>query len=113
MDKATSVIAAFEAGKLPSTQQFNQFVDWLNDVGIAKLEPTSNTELSAQGRVLANDLRHVLEAYKTLGSNKNCAFLDLHYVIPTFHSYRAYSRQYLAESRLALDRRRFDRYPRG
>jgi len=72
MDKATSVLAAFEAGKLPSTQQFNQFIDWLNDVGIAQLEPTANTDLSAQGRVLANDLRHVLDAYKTLGSNKNC-----------------------------------------
>jgi hypothetical protein len=74
MDKTTSVLAAFEAGKLPSTQQFNKFIDWLNDVGIAKLEPTSNTELSSQGRVLANDLRHVLESYKTLGSDKNCPF---------------------------------------
>jgi hypothetical protein len=74
MDKATSVFAAFEAGKLPSTQQFNQFIEWLNDIGIAQLELTSNTELSAQGCVLANDLRHVLEAYKTLRSNKNCPF---------------------------------------
>lgn len=87
MDKASSVFAAFEAGKLPSTQQFNQFIDWLNDVGIAQLEPTSNTELSAQGRVLANDLRHVLEAYKTLGSNKNCPFLILLYFICAFSDF--------------------------
>jgi len=85
MEKVTSVLAAFEAGKLPSTQQFNQFIDWLNEVGIAKLEPTSSTDLSAQGRVLANDLRHVLEAYKTLGSNKNCPFFFL-FVIHISHS---------------------------
>ncbi|KAJ3501731.1 hypothetical protein NLJ89_g9206 [Agrocybe chaxingu] len=71
MDKTTSMLAAFEAGKLPSTQQVNRFFDWLNDVGIAQIEPTENTELSAKGRVLANDLRGVLDAYKQLGIHKN------------------------------------------
>ncbi|PPQ81993.1 hypothetical protein CVT26_004370 [Gymnopilus dilepis] len=71
MDKSSSVIAAFEAGKLPSTQQFNQFIDYVNDVAITKVEPSSQTELSSQGRVLANDLREVLDAYKQLANSKN------------------------------------------
>jgi hypothetical protein len=71
MDKSSSVFAAFEAGKLPSTQQFNSFIQWLSDVGITKAEPTADTALSAQGRVIANDLRQILDAYKQLANNKN------------------------------------------
>lgn len=73
MDKSTSVIAAFDAGKLPSTQQLNAFIDWLNTVGITHIQPESSGDLSSQGRVLANDLRHVLDAYKQLANNKNGA----------------------------------------
>ncbi|KAF8799376.1 hypothetical protein BYT27DRAFT_7227880 [Phlegmacium glaucopus] len=68
MDKTSSVIAAFEAGKLPSTQQFNSFIEWLSDVGITQVEPTA---LSSQGRVIADDLRQILDAYKKLANNKN------------------------------------------
>ncbi|KAF8888404.1 hypothetical protein CPB84DRAFT_1786289 [Gymnopilus junonius] len=71
MDKSSSIIAAFEAGKLPSTQQFDHFIDYLNDVAITKVEPSSQTELSSQGRVLANDLRKVLDAYKYMAANKD------------------------------------------
>ncbi|KAG6852139.1 hypothetical protein C0991_002655, partial [Blastosporella zonata] len=71
MDKATSVLAAIDAGKLPSTQQLNDFIDWLNNVGIASVEPTSSGNLSSQGRLLAKRVRQVLDAYKKLGSNKN------------------------------------------
>ncbi|KAH9475246.1 hypothetical protein JR316_0012357 [Psilocybe cubensis] len=100
MDKASSVLAALEAGKLPSTQQINVFIDWLSDVGIARVDANlakaaeevdeavsaaaasqnvdvnANTNinadaLSAQGRVLASGLRGVLDAYKQLGINKN------------------------------------------
>ncbi|KAF9476292.1 hypothetical protein BDN70DRAFT_882609 [Pholiota conissans] len=71
MDRTTDILAAFEAGKLPSTQQTNAFIDWLNEVGITQIEPNANTELSSQGRVLANDVRRVLDAYKQLGSQKN------------------------------------------
>jgi hypothetical protein len=71
MDKASSIIAAFEAEKLPSTQQFNSFIQWLSDVGITQIEPTADTALSSQGRLIANDLRQVLNAYKQLANNKN------------------------------------------
>ncbi|KAF8152356.1 hypothetical protein B0H34DRAFT_784565 [Crassisporium funariophilum] len=71
MDKSSSVIAAFEAGKLPSTQQFNAFVDWLRDVGITQVEPSADGELSKQGRVLADDFRLILDSYKQLANNKN------------------------------------------
>ncbi|KAG6900015.1 hypothetical protein C0993_004198 [Termitomyces sp. T159_Od127] len=71
MDKASSVLAALDAGKLPSTQQLSQFIDWLDHVGIASIEPSSSSNLSSQGRLLAKRVRHVLEAYKKLGANKN------------------------------------------
>ena len=74
MDKASSVIAAFEAEKLPTTQQFNSFIQWLSDVGINQIEPTADTALSSQGRLIANDLRQVLDAYKQLANNKNGMF---------------------------------------
>jgi hypothetical protein len=71
MDKSSSVLAALDAGKLPTTQQVNQFIDWLKDVGIARLEPSQELELSTQGQILADDLRGVLDAYKQLGRDKN------------------------------------------
>ncbi|RDB22342.1 Uncharacterized protein C32A11.02c [Hypsizygus marmoreus] len=71
MDKATSVLGALDAGKLPSTQQMNEFLDWLDKVGITSIEPTSSSHLSSQGRLLANRVRAVLDAYKQLGNNKN------------------------------------------
>lgn len=74
MDKATSIAAALDAGKLPSTQQVNEFIDWLDKVGIASVEPASNGNLSSQGRLLANRVRDVLNAYKQLGTNKNGEF---------------------------------------
>ncbi|KAF7329086.1 hypothetical protein MKEN_00169100 [Mycena kentingensis (nom. inval.)] len=70
MDKLTSVTAALDAGKLPSTQQLNAFIDWLNNSLIPAVGPSDST-LSGQGRVLANDVRRILEAYKTLGDRKN------------------------------------------
>jgi hypothetical protein len=84
MDKPTSIIAALNAGKLPSTQQFNQFTDYLEHVGIVKFERTARKAkageagvedatlaLSAQGKVLADDLRAVLSADKKLLNDKN------------------------------------------
>ncbi|KAF7290672.1 hypothetical protein MIND_01307500 [Mycena indigotica] len=70
MDNLTSVTAALDAGKLPTTQQLNVFIDWLTKSAIPSVEPSQDT-LSGQGRVLARDIRGILEAYKTLGANKN------------------------------------------
>ncbi|KAF8888376.1 hypothetical protein CPB84DRAFT_1849617 [Gymnopilus junonius] len=66
MDKATSVTAAFQTGKLPSTQQVNHFINFL----VAQVEP-SQDQLSGQGRVLVKDVIAVLRAYQQLGANKN------------------------------------------
>ncbi|EKM77256.1 hypothetical protein AGABI1DRAFT_62301 [Agaricus bisporus var. burnettii JB137-S8] len=71
MDKSSSIIAALDAGKLPSTQQFEQFLDWLSDVGITNIEPIAMAQLSSQGRILANDLRRILDAYKQFLTSKN------------------------------------------
>ena len=97
MDKSTSIIAALNAGKLPSTQQFDRFIEYLQQIGIIRLqerakdategardylmaeqEPEAVQEaaqaLSGQGQVLADDLRRVLNAYKNLIDNKNGMF---------------------------------------
>ncbi|TFK71394.1 hypothetical protein BDN72DRAFT_887648 [Pluteus cervinus] len=67
MDKLTSVIAALEAGKLPTTHQFNRFLDFLNSV-ITQVEPN---DLTSQGRLLAEDLKGIFNAYRVLSMNKN------------------------------------------
>lgn len=74
MNKSSSIVAALDAGKLPSTQQFDRFLDWLSDVGITNIEPAAQGELSSQGRLLANDLRRILDAYKQFLNNKNRTF---------------------------------------
>lgn len=72
MDKASSVIAALDAGKLPSTQQIDQFIDWLLQSGLTQVEPSPEYgALSEQGRVLIQDLRDLLNAYKLIGDHKN------------------------------------------
>ncbi|KAG5646262.1 hypothetical protein DXG03_003858 [Asterophora parasitica] len=76
MDTATSILGALDAGKLPSTQQLNQFIDWLDKVGIASIEPKSTGDLSSHGRLLAQRVRELLEAYKQLGMNKNGEFFS-------------------------------------
>jgi ribosomal protein L17 len=83
MDKSSSVIAALDAGKLPSTQQFGHFLDWLNNVGITNIEPLAMAQLSSQGRILANDLRRLLEAYKQFLDGKNGTF---HIIFHFFYS---------------------------
>ncbi|KAJ7730841.1 hypothetical protein DFH07DRAFT_906196 [Mycena maculata] len=70
MDKLASITAALDAGKIPSTEQLNAFIDWLTQAVIPAVQPSEDT-LSGQGRVLANDIRNVLDSYKTLNANKN------------------------------------------
>ena len=86
MDKPTSIIGALNAGKLPSTQQFNQLIDHLSQLGLVQRLSDSKDEiasatgpavqevteaLSAQGKVLADDLRDVLSADRKLLNEKN------------------------------------------
>lgn len=75
MDKASSVVAAINAGKLPTTQQFIRFVDYLDEVGITQVKSDKDSApLTAQGRLLADDLRQVFYAYKQFFNNKNGIF---------------------------------------
>ncbi|KAL1713884.1 hypothetical protein EV715DRAFT_210772 [Schizophyllum commune] len=71
MDRATSVVAALEAGKLPSQSQISAWLKWLDDSGLTQAQPEGKDALSSQGRVLLNDVRGVLAAYQTLGERKN------------------------------------------
>ncbi|KAJ7629413.1 hypothetical protein DFH06DRAFT_1225627 [Mycena polygramma] len=67
MEKIASITAALDAGKFPSTVQLNALIDWLTHVAV---QP-SEENLSGQGRVLANDVRGILDSYRALNSNKN------------------------------------------
>ncbi|KAI0055356.1 hypothetical protein BV25DRAFT_1815676 [Artomyces pyxidatus] len=72
MDKATSVIAAFEAGKLPSQKQTNAWIDYFLQSELIQVEQSaSGGELSADGKKLARDVRGILDAYKTYAEHKN------------------------------------------
>ncbi|KAJ7905001.1 hypothetical protein B0H13DRAFT_2251949 [Mycena leptocephala] len=70
MEKIASITAALDAGKIPSTEQLNALIDWLTRSAIPAVQPSEDS-LSGQGRVLANDIRKVLDSYKSLNSNKN------------------------------------------
>ena len=66
------MIAAFDAGKFPSQQQINAFIDWFLNSPLAQIEPTSDGgELSEQGQIIVNDIRNLLTAYKQLGEHQN------------------------------------------
>jgi hypothetical protein len=67
MEKIASITAALDAGKYPSTEQLNALIEWLTH---SVVQPSENN-LSGQGRVLANDIRGVLDSYQLLNSNKN------------------------------------------
>nr|GAT50053.1 predicted protein [Mycena chlorophos] len=68
MDKITSFTAALHAGKLPSTEQASAFIDWF----MASVIPADHDHaLSEQGRILADDIRRIIQSYKVLGARKN------------------------------------------
>lgn len=72
MDKASSVAAALDEGKLPSQQQINDTLDWLLNSALTQIEPSGDSgELSAEGKALIRDLRDLLTAYKQMGEHKN------------------------------------------
>lgn len=72
MDKSSSVIAALNAGKLPSSEQLASWVDMALNSAILNKDPSADGgELSQQGKVLQNDVRDLLTAWKELGESKN------------------------------------------
>jgi hypothetical protein len=72
MDRASSVLAAFEAGKFPTTQQINSFIDSTLQSDIIQVESVAGQpQLTAQGKKLAGDIREILSAYKEIGESKN------------------------------------------
>ncbi|TFK87277.1 hypothetical protein K466DRAFT_117691 [Polyporus arcularius HHB13444] len=72
MDKSSSVIAALNAGKLPSQKQISQGIDRLLASPFLTNDPSTGIgELSAQGKQLQDDVCSLLAAYKKLGEDKN------------------------------------------
>lgn len=77
MDKSTSILAALDAGKFPSQQQINDFIDWLLNSALTQIEPNDEGgELSSQGKVIIGDIRELLTAYKLAGEHKNRKYLS-------------------------------------
>jgi hypothetical protein len=73
MDKTSSIIAALDAGKLPSQLQLNAIIDWI----LHNIIPSDLPELdklTQPGRAIARGLGDVLAAYRQLGTKKNCAY---------------------------------------
>ncbi|KAK0187121.1 hypothetical protein F5146DRAFT_1105014 [Armillaria mellea] len=68
MEHVTSTLAALNAGKFPSQEQLNGFIDWIKTNVLSQMEAG---RLSSQGRVLVKHVGSILDAYKTLGLNKN------------------------------------------
>lgn len=68
MEHITSTFAALNAGKFPSQEQLNGFIDWIKTNVLSQMEAG---QLSSQGRVLVKHVGSILDAYKTLGLNKN------------------------------------------
>lgn len=76
MDKATSVAAAFNAGKQPSQQQVDAWIDYLLQGPLLQAEKSDvGGELSQNGKQLAHDLRNIIETYKAYGEHKNRKYL--------------------------------------
>ncbi|KAJ3765925.1 hypothetical protein FB446DRAFT_759221 [Lentinula raphanica] len=65
MNRFIDILAALDAGKLPSHTQVNDFLEWL------KTDIISDGTLSTQGHNLSERLRDVITAYQTLGEHKN------------------------------------------
>lgn len=84
MDKSSSILAALNAGKLPSHEQIAQGIDALLAAPVLNNTPaTGEGELSAQGAEIQNGIRNLLTAYKKLGENKNGEY-------PSPHSFSSY-----------------------
>ena len=79
MDKTTTTLVdALNAGKLPTTQQFDRFVEWVeSDVGLFAAAATEETEEEKEKSnltLIAKDMKEVLDAYRSVLNDKNCGF---------------------------------------
>lgn len=85
-DKASSVAAAAQVGKLPSQKQTNEFIDFIQQFlrnadsqAASMAEKTGGSDvgkLSEYGSTLARDVCEILEAYKQIGTQKNSKSTD-------------------------------------
>ncbi|KAF9011677.1 hypothetical protein BDZ89DRAFT_963742 [Hymenopellis radicata] len=72
MENFTNILAAFNAGKLPSQEQLNRFIDFIKDDVLVQAQAVAGSgNASSQGQMLAKHVGAVLNAYKVLGTNKN------------------------------------------
>ncbi|KZT08287.1 uncharacterized protein LAESUDRAFT_697852 [Laetiporus sulphureus 93-53] len=72
MDKTAAVVAALNAGKMPTSEQLSQAFDVFLNSAVLNAHPTADGgELSERGKVLQNDVRELLIAYKQLAESKN------------------------------------------
>jgi hypothetical protein len=75
MDRATTVLAALQAGKFPSNEQLSIAIDNLLKSDLLQVDSIAGSPtLTKQGKLLAGDVREILSAYKVLGDVSNCAF---------------------------------------
>ncbi|KAF8170752.1 hypothetical protein K438DRAFT_1853928 [Mycena galopus ATCC 62051] len=72
MEKIASMLAALDAGKIPSTEQLNSFDHFITHSALlAEPAPPEHSSMSEQGQVLANDIREILISYNLLNAHKN------------------------------------------
>jgi hypothetical protein len=81
IDKFASIIAALEAGKIPSQKQFDdyvvfaqQFIQRANTQASSFAEQQKSSDvgkLSEDGSLILGDLNEILEAYRDLANQKN------------------------------------------
>ena len=113
MDQTTALLGALNAGKLPTTQQFDAFVDWVSekDVGLFAAEAAApagpatagieeirreepGLEEEEEGKsnlnLIAKDVRELLDSYRSVLNDKNCAFSSFRHLCSSKLTKRKY-----------------------
>ncbi|KAJ7641853.1 hypothetical protein FB45DRAFT_901162, partial [Roridomyces roridus] len=70
MERLSSLTAALDSGKLPSTQQIDAFFALFKGFA-ANTSDCREAKLSVQGRILADDIVNLLNAYQQLNLSQN------------------------------------------
>lgn len=84
MERATSITAALQAGKLPSTEQLSVGIDNLLKSDLLQVESVAGSpQLTKHGKIIAADVREILSAYKALGEATNGKF----HIFIRYHSH--------------------------